>query len=104
MAVVSVTVAASSLAILKAFGSDDREFSLLELANIEALAETEKVPNISPYGDVIVGCHEKKYMECLVICNTLGCGQYYVANSVNEIAKQVKGRCKKCGGSSFHSF
>ena len=80
------------------------KFSDLELANIEALAESEKVPNVSPYGDVIVGCQEKEYLECRVICNTLGCGNYYVANSVNGIAKQVKGRCKKCGGSSFRSF
>lgn len=97
-------VCAGAIATVNGFGSNNREFTALELANIEALTETENVPNLVPYGEVMVGCKEEKYMQCRVICNTLACGEYYVANNVNGIAKQVKGRCKKCGGSSFRSF
>lgn len=75
----AIMCAASYVALRS--NNSDREFTTLELANIEALTPPKGLPNIFPIGEVSIGCKEIGSLSCRVICNTPRCGQYYVAQT-----------------------
>lgn len=64
MAAAVAAVCAGSIAAVNAFGSNDREFTALELANIEALTRAEVVGDKIPCHSDAKRNSKKAYVDC----------------------------------------
>lgn len=92
VAAVAIISAASYVALRSS--NSEREFSDLELANIEALTEDE-----TGKGDVILACNKNTsvYM-CIVKCSI--CGDIWGSVSEKGYVVDIKGKCE-CGSHIF---